>query len=133
MATYYGKTKTGTKNLSRGGYANLRDTWQQKIFSYRTLYNQTQGTYSGKRPSAATLKSFDNWINKGAVIQNVSCAQINRWSHTGRKCTSATTAKTVLWHKFGKMPIKAVCMSKTGSYLVVTTPTYKGKNFKFPR
>jgi len=138
MATYYKKTKTGTWNksktttTSRGNYTNLRTTWQQKISSYRTLCNQTQGTYSGKRPSAATLRTFDNWIGKGAIIHNVTASQINRWSHTGRKCSSATSAKSVLWHKFGKTPIKAVCKSKTGSYLVATTPMYKGKNFKFP-
>ncbi len=126
----WNKTKRNTG--SHTNYTTLRNYWQQKINSYRTLYTQTQGTSGAGRPSPATLKTFGHWIDKGAVIHKVSAAQINRWSPTNRKCTTITTAKNTLWHKFGKTPIKAVCKSKGGSYLVATTPMYKGKYFKFP-
>ncbi|MCP4591930.1 MAG: hypothetical protein GY842_14445 [bacterium] len=147
MATTHRRTRTNTWNKTKGSagrsttkssssrmnYTTLKNNWQQKINSYRTLYSQTQGTANYGRPSASTLNSFGNWINKGAVVQTVSAAQINRWSKTDKKCATATAAKNVLWTKFGKSPIKAVCKSKTGSYIVATTPVFKGKTFKFPR
>ena len=133
----YNKTRTpaGRKpnTTNRSNYTNLRNNFQNKINSYRTLYTQLQGTTPTSRPSPTALNSLGNWINKGAVVHNVTATQINRWSPTGRKCASASTAKNILWNKFGKTPIKAVYKSKTGSYLVAALPTYKGKNFKFPR
>ena len=124
------KTKANTS--TRTNYTTVKNNFQNKINSYRTLYTQTQGSCGHGRPSAATLNTFGNWINKGAIVHTVSPTQINRWSNTNKKCTTAAYAKNVLCNKFGKTPIKAVCKSKTGSYLVATTPTYKGKNFKFP-
>ncbi|MCK4658279.1 MAG: hypothetical protein KAV82_02050 [Phycisphaerae bacterium] len=118
---------------SRTNYTTLKNNFQQKITSYRTLYGQVQGASGAGRPSAATLNTFANWVNKGAVVYKISTAQINRWSETNKKCTTATTARNVLCNKFGKMPIKAVCKTKSGSYLVATASTYRGKTFKFPR
>lgn len=148
--TNYRKPKTSTWNKTRtqsssgwkttkmshpgrANYTNLKHNFQNKISSYRTLYNEMQGTAGKGRPPAATLNTFGNWINKGAVIQKVSAAQINRWSNTDRKCTTSTAARNVLYHKFGKAPIKAVCKTKSGAYIVATAPMYRGKNFKFPR
>ena len=123
---------TRTNTSTRANYTNIKNDFQNKINSYRTLYTQTQGMPGAGRPSPATLNTFGNWINKGAIIHTVSATQINRWSQSTKKCTTAAYAKNVLWNKFGKAPIKAVCKSKAGSYIVATTPTYKGKNFKFP-
>jgi hypothetical protein len=126
-------TARGTTSGTRGNYTGLRDNFQQKIDSYRTLYGETQGTTGAGRPSPTALNTFANWVNKGAVIHKVSPIQLNRWSDTSRKCTTATAAKNVLWNKFGKTPIWGVCKSKSGSFLVATAPTYKGRNFTFPR
>jgi hypothetical protein len=125
--------RTGTHSTSYSNYSNLRCNFQQKINGYRTLYNQTQGTGGTNRPSPTTLNTFASWINKGAVIHKVSPTQICRWSKTNQKFTSVNAVKTALCNKFGKTPIKAVCKSKGGSYLVATVPTYHGKNFRFPR
>lgn len=130
-----GSARRSTKSTRSGGssYMNLKNCFQQKINSYRTLVSQTQGASGAGRPSPATLNSFANWINKGCVIHKVSSAQISRWSPSGKKCSTPSTAKTILYSKFGKSPIKAVCKSKGGSFLVATTPTYRGRSFKFPR
>ncbi|MFH0980382.1 MAG: hypothetical protein V2A79_02450 [Planctomycetota bacterium] len=118
---------------NRGNYTVLRENFQHKIDAYRTLYNEAQGTPGKGCPTPATLNTFANWVSRGAIIHRVSATQINRWSDLDRKCTTANLAKNVLWNKFGKTPIKAVCKSKSGSFLVATTPTYNGRNFKFPR
>ena len=47
--------------------------------------------------------------------------------------TSPTSCKTVLQAKFGKTCIKAVCRNKTGSFLVATMPTVKGKTFNISK
>lgn len=133
--------KTNRRSSSRGGrstgstgtgYRQLQNTLQQKINSFRVLYTQTQGAGGSNRPAPGTLSSFANWINKGAVIHTVSPSQVSRWSNTGRPCNSPAVAKTVLCQRFGRSPIKAVCKSKTGSFIVATAPTFKGRSFKFP-
>lgn len=123
-----GARTTGTTG---GGYRNLQNQLQQKIQSLRVLYSQTQGS-GGYKPAPGTLNTFANWINRGAVLHTVSPAQLTRWSNNHRPCTSPTTAKTVLCQKFGRGPIKAVCKSKTGSFIVATAPTFKGRSFRFP-
>jgi hypothetical protein len=136
MAATYRKTKTNTWNKTRGtSYQTLRNNFQYKINSYRTLYNQTQNPQGGKykSPSPATLNTFANWVNKGAVVHQVTASQINRWAGTNRNCTTANAVKSVLWNKFGKTPIKAVCKAKSGNFLVAAMPTHKGKTFRFPR
>ena len=120
------------------GYKNVSNSFQNKITSFRTLFAQTKGPAKSGRPSPATLNSFANWINKGAIVQTVTCAQVVRWgknmntkTYSSREVT-ANSCKTVLCKKFGKSAIKAVARSKSGSFIVATTPTLKGRNFTFP-
>lgn len=113
-------------------------TFANKIQSFKTLFNQTTGTAKGSRPSPTTLNTFANWVNKGAVIQTVTCAQVARWAKTTNKNFSTKTAtpstcKNVLCAKFGKSAIKAVAKSKTGSFMVATSPTVGGRTFCFPK
>lgn len=129
-------TKTGTNVAS--GYKNICNNFEQKIDSFKTLCNQVKGPASAGRPTTSTLNSFCNWINKGAVIQCCTAAQVSRWARTANKnfnTKTATTAscKTVLAAKFGKSTIKAVAKTKTGSFMVATSPTCKGKKFCFPK
>lgn len=136
-----GKSKrtSGTTPGSASGYKSVCATFENKITSYRTLMTQTKGT-AGKfpRPTAATLNSFANWINKGAIVQTVSPAQVARWSKltkfnfTTQNPTPAA-CKSVLCAKYGKTTIKAVCRTKTGKFMVATSPTVKGRAFSFPR
>ena len=127
--------KTGTSCAP--GYSNVYNCFQTKVTSYRTLANQTRGTSSGSRPSPATLKSFGTWIEKGANIQTVSSAQLKRWcgkTNAGKwNWNSPTSTKNFLWSKFGKGCIKAVAKSKTGSFIVATASSWKGKSFCFPK
>ena len=119
-------------------YKNWNNNFQNKINSFRTLYNQTWGPAKCARPSTTTLTTFTNWINKGAIIQTVSPTQIAKWAKTHnynfkvRTCTP-TNCKNVLFKKFGKTTIKAVARTKSGSFMVVTAPTHKGKPFCFPK
>lgn len=128
--------KSGTMNTS--AYRACCNTFEQKIQSYKTLCTQAQGSGSQNRPSPTTLNSFANWINKGAVIQTVSAQQVARWAHATHKSfnprnPSPTTCKNILAKKFGKSAIKAVACTKTGQYMVATTPTVNGRSFTFPR
>lgn len=128
--------KSGTMNTS--AYRACCNTFEQKIQSYKTLCTQAQGSGSQNRPSPTTLNSFANWINKGAVIQTVSAQQVARWAHATNKSfnprnPSPTTCKNILTKKFGKSAIKAVACTKTGQYMVATTPTVNGRSFTFPR
>lgn len=126
-------SRAGRSTAASGtGYRQLQNQLQQKINSYRVLYTQTQGAGASHRPAPGTLNSFANWINKGAVIHTVSPAQLSRWSDSSRPCHSPTVAKTVLCRRFGRSPIKAVCKSKTGSFIVATAPTLRGRSFSFP-
>jgi len=130
--------KIGTSTGSGSGYKTVCCNFQNKINSFKTLVAQTKGPGKYSRPKPATLNTFANWINKGAIIQTVSCAQIARWAKTCNKNwnssnPSTTACKNVLSAKFGKPTIKAVARTKSGSFMVATSPTWKGRNFSFPR
>lgn len=146
--SYSGWGSTNTKGRGKkrvsvnvpSGYKSVSNSFETKITSFRTLFAQTKGTAKFGRPSPAILNSFANWINKGAIVQTVSCAQITRWGKaaaTANKIFNAreittNTCKTVLFKKFGKSTIKAVARTKSGSFMVATSPTYKGRTFCFP-
>lgn len=136
--------RTGTKNSGStlnvaSGYSGCCNSFANKINSYKTLVKQTQGR-AGKcgRPTTSTLNTFANWINKGAIVQTVTTAQVARWAKSKSKTFSPRTAtpnscKTILCSKFGKSAIKAVARTKTGSFMVVTLPVVSGKKFCFPK
>jgi hypothetical protein len=126
-----GKTTVTASGIAPG-YRQVNNIFINKVQSYRTLCEQTTGAANKNRPSPAALKSFSNWINKGAVICKISNAQINKWCNTATPIKSATTAKTVLCSRFGKSAIKAVTFGKTG-FIVACAPTVNGKTFKFPK
>lgn len=135
----YGKSslrKSGS--TPTGAYKNCCNTFERKIQSYKTLCAQAQSTSgSYNRPTPGTLNTFANWINKGAVIQTCSPAQVARWARTTNKNfnprnPSPTACKSVLTSKFGRSAIKAVARCANGSFMVVTTPTVNGRNFCFP-
>ena len=144
-ATSYRSTSktrtTGTKTAGRkptaaAGYQPYAQTFETKMNSWRTLYNQTRGTASYQRPTPTTLNTFANWVNKGAIIHTVSPTQMNRWAKTWNKSfnpKNITSCKNFLWDKYGKTTIKAVSWAKNGWYMVATTPTYNGKPFCWPR
>ncbi|UCG15195.1 MAG: hypothetical protein JSV19_07840 [Phycisphaerales bacterium] len=127
------------RSYSRNPYTSKRPTYRTvtnnfrtKINSYQTLVKQSQGPKSGG-PTPSNLNYLAKWVDKGAVIQTVSNAQLQRWSHTNKTYTSPTSVRTVLTKKFGKTPIKAICPGKGNNFIVATSPTWKGKMFKFPR
>ncbi len=140
----------GTSNVSKhkqnspsagtaSGYKSCNTSFQNKVQSFKMLMNQTTGS-SAKwgRPTPTTLNSFANWINKGAIVQTCTPAQVSRWAKLKNKSFNSRTAspmscKTVLCAKFGKSTIKAVARTKSGSFMVVTSPTCKGKKFCFPK
>lgn len=131
------KTSKTSVTGCASGYKGCCTTFENKINSFRTLCNQTKGKASFGRPSTATLNTFSNWINKGAVIQTCSATQVSRWARAknktfDNKTASPATCKNVLTAKFGKSTIKAVARTKSGSFMVVTSPTCKGKVFNFP-
>lgn len=132
------KTKrTGTTGTA-SGYKSCQTTFANKVQSFKMLMNQTTGAATRSRPTPTTLNSFANWINKGAVVQTCTKAQVSRWAKSTNKSwnntiASPTTCKNVLSAKFGKSTIKAVCCTKTGSFMVVTSPTCNGKKFCFPK
>ena len=130
---------TGNSNtVVPSGYKSCSGTFANKIQSFKTLFNQTKGAAKCTRPTPTTLNSFANWINKGAVVQTCTKAQVSRWAKSKNKSfnthsASPTSCKSVLSAKFGKSTIKAVCCTKTGSYMVATAPTCNGKKFFFPK
>ena len=133
--TMWPKTKTMTVPPK---YKGIYDTFTWKINSFKTLYNQTRGPAKYTRPTPATLNTFASWINKGNIIQICTPNQVAKWARTTKmnfntRTGSPTTCKNVLYKKFGKSAIKAVARTKTGSYMVVTPPTWKGKPFYFPK
>ncbi len=130
------KPKLGVKVSPN--YRACSNTFQSKIHSFKTLFNQTCGAAKKTRPSTAVLNSFANWINKGAIIQTCSKAQVAKWAKTKNKTFDTRTAttgscKTILCAKFGKPTIKAVARTKSGSFLVATAPKLQGKTFCFPK
>ena len=74
------------------------------------------------------LNSMSRWIEKGAVVQKISAAQVRRMGKTTQPIKSSATAKNVLCRKFGKNSIKAVAPAKSGAFLVACTPSVQ-----FPR
>ena len=146
-------SRTGTTNRSTTNYNNRKgcsttnsppayksccNQFARKIQSFKMLQNQTTGTAKYTRPSPTTLNTFANWVNKGAVVHTVTPTQVARWAKTTTKTFNTrkgtpTSCKSVLWAKFGKNTIKAVCKTKTGSYMVVTPPTISGRTFNFPK
>ena len=137
-------TRRGTKvkgsyvGTPPAGYRNVSETITRRMSSYRTLFQQIKGPAKYDRPSPATINTFANWINKGAFVQTVTKAQLNRWArttkfHWNNQNPSPTTCKNVLWAKFGKTTIKAVARTKTGSFMVATAPMWNGKWFTFPK
>ena len=136
--SYSGPKTSGRKTTSRTtaygiapGYKQVSNTFAAKMRSFRTLYQHTKGSASQPRPSAATFKTFTNWVNKGANVWYVTSRQINDWCHTDYKYKTGSSAKTALCKQFGKSTIKAISCSKSG-FLVATAPTWKGKTFEFP-
>ena len=137
----YGHSTKQTKTTSTpvpAAWRNCSDSFANKMYSYRTLYNQTKGPARYGRPSPTTLNSFANWINKGAMVHTITTAQVARWAKTAKKNFSArtptpTACKSVLWAKFGKNTIKAVARTKTGSFMVATPHIVNGKPFWFPK
>ena len=126
------KSNVGGAGCARG-YSSICNTFENKVRGYRVLCEQTRGTAKRNRPSPATLKTFGNWINKGANVYKVTNAQLNKWSTTNQSIKSTTSAKSVLCKKFGKSTIKAVACAKTGGFIVATAPTCHGKTFTFPK
>ena len=126
----YSRAPSASKGTT---YRGVTNAIKNKISSYQTLVKQSQGPKKGGAPSPAKLYTLARWVDKGAVIQTVSKAQIQRWSKTARSITSPAGAKTVLAKKFGKSPIKAVCVGRGSNFIVATSPTVKGKMFKLPR
>ena len=142
----WGKTTTRTTGAKRIGsmptvaprYRGCYESFTWKINSYKTLYNQTRGPAKYPRPTPTILNNFANWVNKGAVVQTVTCNQVAKWARTAKKNFNTrnptiTACKNVLTSKFGKNTIKAVARAKNGWFMVVTSPTWKGKPFQFPR
>ena len=136
----YGKT-SAHKSTSAGttAYKSCCNTFERKIQSYKTLCAQAQGTSGAyNRPTPGTLNTFANWINKGAIVQTCSPAQVARWARAANKNfnprnPSPTACKTVLTSKFGRSTIKAVARCANGAFMVATTPTVKGRTFNFPQ
>ena len=130
--------KTGTTTMVPAPYRTVFNTFQCKINSYKTLYNQTRGPAKYTRPTPAILNTFANWINKGAVVQTVTRTQVAKWARNTKwnfspSNPNTTACKNVLATKFGKQTIKAVARTKSGSFMVATSPTWKGKPFMFSR
>ncbi|MCH7813033.1 MAG: hypothetical protein IID40_03335 [Planctomycetes bacterium] len=129
--------KTGSYTTSKTvgvapGYRQVNNTFACKVESFKTLWEQTKGAVSKTRPTPATLKSFTNWINKGANVYRVTNTQIKKWCNPTHNYKTNASVKNALCTKFGKSTIKAVCSAKSGGYIVATSPTWKGKSFRFP-
>ncbi len=119
-------------------HRTVSKSFQNKIDSYKMLYKQTCGTAKHHRPSPTVLNTFANWINKGAVVQNVTCAQVAKWARADKKNFNSrnptvASCKNVLSSRFGKTTIKCCARTKTGGFMIATSPTWKGKAFTFPK
>ena len=111
-------------------YTSVRTNCQKKIEAFRTIINNAAPSSAKSGATATQLNSFSKWIDKGAIVQNVSNTQLNRWAGKTRKWTVGA-AKTTLSGKFGKSAIKAVAPSKTGGFIVATSAIVKGRSFSF--
>ena len=132
------KIRGGATGGNPGAYKNCCNSFAKKIESYRCLVQQASGPAKQGRPSPATLNTFANLINKGNVVQCVSSAQITRWAKGTRtninsRTVSTTACKNVLCKKFGRTAIKAVAKTKSGSFMVATSPIVNGRTFCFPK
>jgi len=125
-----GRQQTTGRGTTGSGYNQLGTSFACKAQSYRTLWQQTKA--GANRPSPTTLKTFDNWVNKGAVVFCITNSQINRCCGTNQSYKSNAAVKSALCKCFGKSTIKAVCSAKGGGYMVAANPTWKGNPFKFP-
>lgn len=127
-----GSSKRGTGTGNPGAYRNCKTQFANKVNSFKTLINQTEGPAKYGRPSPTTLNTFANWINKGAIVRTISPSQIAKWAKTTNNRFSTqnvgtTTCKTVLCKKFGKSSIKAVARTKSGQFMVAFSPTIGGR------
>ncbi|NOS99033.1 MAG: hypothetical protein HOP29_00205 [Phycisphaerales bacterium] len=134
----WGSSSTGRAKRAAGastsGYKAVCAAFTHKIASYRTLCSQATGSAASHRPSPTTLNQFGRWIEKGAVVRQVSAAQVRRWAKAQRPVASAGAAKTALTRCFGKSAIKAVATAKANnSFLVACAPTVNGRKFNLPR
>lgn len=135
--TWGGKKKIGSKVTNVApAYRTCWNQFEAKIVSFKTLFNQTHGPAKCPRPSTTVLNNFANWVNKGAIVQTCSNAQLSRWARScninfNPRTVTPTTCRTILCSTFGKSTIKAVARTKTGSFMVATSPTVKGKPFYF--
>ncbi len=130
--------RSGGSSIGSTAYRTCCNSFEQKIDSYKTLCEQTRGAGSAGKPTPATLNSFANWINKGAIVQTCTPTQVSRWARAKNKNfnprnPSPTSCKNVLTAKFGRTTIKAVARTKSGQFMVATTPTVKGRSFCFPQ
>ena len=107
-------------------YTSIRSQFQNKMNYYKTLCAQTTGGSSKNRPTPAQLNTISKWVDKGAVLQNITSTQLNRWAGTSRNWT-VNSAKNTLASKWGKSCVKAVAYNKSGGFIVATTPTRKTK------
>ena len=119
-------------------YSTVRSNCQQKIEAFGTIITNAAPSSAKSGATATQLNSFSKWIDKGAIVQTCTKAQVSRWAKSKNKnwnssTASPTSCRNVLSAKFGKSTIKAVCCTKSGSYMVATAPTCKGKNFCFPK
>ncbi len=135
--TWGNRTKKNVVNVPTS-HKNVSKSFQGKIDSYKMLYKQTCGTAKHHRPSPTILNTFANWINKGAVVQTVTCSQVAKWAKADNKNfntrnPTVASCKNVLTAKFGKSTIKCCARTKTGGFMIATTPTWKGKPFCFPK
>jgi hypothetical protein len=142
-----GRTTTGRNSSSYttttttkipAAWKTCNNLFSNKVNSFKTLIGQTKGPAKCSRPTPATLNTFANWINKGAIIQTCTTGQINKWAKSSKKTINTktintTTCKNILGAKFGKSSIKAVARTKSGSFMVVTAPVVGGKKFCFPK
>lgn len=132
------KMNTSASTTNTSAYRNVCNTMEKKINSYKTLCNQAQGPAPFGRPSPTTLNTFANWVNKGAIVQMCTSAQIARWARStntnfNTRSPSTSACKNVLGRKFGRSTIKAVARTKNGQFMVATSPTCNGRPFCFPR
>lgn len=132
-----GKKSTATTANVPPKYKSVCTSFEGKVNSFKTLVKQVKGPARYTRPTPTQLNTFANWINKGALVQSVSCAQIAKWAMTANVNfntgnPTVTSCKNVLSSKFGKTTIKCVARNKTGGFMVATSSTWKGKPFCFP-
>lgn len=124
---------TSTRTSTSGPkWTGVRSQLANKIQSYQTLQNQTQGPANPGQPSPATINRWTNLVNKGAVIWQVTPGQFARAARTPQKVKSASGALKALRSRFGTSAIKAVTPSRKGGWLVATASQVKGKSFRFP-